>query len=234
MSREQNEKYMSVTGIDGSGKSAIALGLVDNLMSKISVAYIGSLGQPSFLARPNDIKTILYPALSKSCRSIYDKGQREDRDPMILMAFVLHSLICHRFAEPTAVNMGADLIIRDRDPFVDPAVVLASYDKDFIPMSFLLTCIGLIAHPHTTDLLVHLVTSPDVASDRLKWRTFRDKHETPEALKKASGKYNATIQALKKQGYIKKSFMFENNSNDLKPLVDKVTNLTRSQFQRMF
>lgn len=131
MRREQNEKYMALTGIDASGKSSVACGIVDDVMREISVAYIGSLGQPSFLARPNDAKTMLYPALSKNCRRIYDEGQRENRDSMILMAFVLHSLICYRFAEPKAIQMGADLIIRDRDPFVDPAVVLASYDKDF-------------------------------------------------------------------------------------------------------
>jgi len=234
MTREQESGYMSFTGIDGSGKSAIALGVAKNLMREISVACIGSLGQPSYLTTPNNTNTILYPALSRSCRKLYDEGQREDRDPMILMAFVLHSLICHRFAEPKAVKMGVNLVIRDRDPFVDPAIVLVSYDKGFIPKKLLWTCIGLVAHPHSTDWLVHLATSPDVAIDRLQRRSFHDKHETVEVLTKASGHYDPIIQALLKQGYIKSSSTIVNNGNELEPIVDTVTNLTRNKFRRMF
>lgn len=224
---------MSVTGIDGSGKSSVALGLVGNLMNEISVAYIGSLGYPSFLIKPKYTKTIFYPELSNTCRRIYDKGQKEDRDPLILMAFILHSLICHRFIEPKAKKMGANLIVRDRDPFVDPAVVLASYDKDILPVSFLFTGIDLIANPHQTDLLIHLVTSPDVANNRLKERNFRDKHESLEMLEKASGMYCGTIQLLRNRGYIKNSFTIDNNNNPLKAVVDKATVLTRNQFPKM-
>lgn len=98
----------------------------------------------------------------------------------------------------------------------------------------MLISISLLAAPHKTNLLIHLVTSPHVASERLKKRSFQDKHESLAALTKASDMYDTTIQLVMNQGYVGRLFTLENNDTDLQPVIDKATTVTRNHFSKIF
>ncbi len=120
---------------------------------------------------------------------------------------------------------GAEIVLRDRDPYLDPLVVFQIYFGLHLPQ--IVHLIKLVSHSQRSNLLFLLQVDPEIALKRIKTTSNPDFHESLPRLHRADALYKSTIPTLIKQRYIGEYCVIDSGSQDIPECVSiALTNIT--------
>lgn len=218
---EQSNRFIplftSVSGPDGSGKTTVSTSSAFELGKTIAVGYIGSVGMPPFFLYRGK-QQMCYQTQTNMVDALYKNAQNKRSPLAVFASLVLHSFVIGRFIEPRLTQMGVQVVIRDRDPFADPAVLSKVYVAN-MPVLTLINIIQAVSNHQLTDILFLLEVTEKIANERIKTSDQPDLHE----LKVKFEDYERVIPILQSQGYIKRLERVSNNSNDLLTSVQQIS-----------
>lgn len=195
---ESEFKFTSFTGIDGSGKSSTARGVAYAISDICPTGLVGSIDEASLYLWRN-ISEILRPERASQIADLYKKGQGRESYILVMQSLIAHMRLIGMIEEDLK-KKGAQLIVRDRDPFVDPEVIFQIYFRFHMPL--LIPIIKSVSDPQFTNLLFWLQINPEEAKKRIKTTSRPDSHESINKLRRADRLYASTIPVLVKKGYI--------------------------------
>ncbi len=199
------ENFVSITGPDGSGKSRLAEVVASSLSKDIRIGLIGSIGQAPLIYQNS--QTLQYlEGTTSAVESLYKAAQRLRNKKVGLISLGLHSVMIGRFAESVLLHKGAEVIIRDRDPFLDPAVLARVYAQN-VPILTLMRIVQATSNNHNTDLLILL----NRQNRHMKTEGNPDLHEDHITL----DDYRELIPMIRALGLIKDMKEIDNNSNTI-------------------
>ena len=195
------EVIAAIAGPDGSGKSSLVNAAGREARRLVLTGVVGSLGDNSSIGYGESKLEPLFPDVTRRIRQVYDLGKHQGNRPVLFAAMVLHSMFTGRVVEPKMQRAGVKLIIRDREPILDPLVLFHTYTGTDISPTALSLAVRVASNPSRTDLLFLLTIDSETALRRSKSSTSPDFHESLECMEAAQVAYKNFLltRAMKRQ-----------------------------------
>lgn len=161
---------ISITGIDGCGKSSTIAWVVNNLAQDYTIAKIG---KPSYIQWINSTKEDLSYNRSNIIGDISIYAQKTQLRPIVALTNILYVINQNQLIKNTIVNYHPDMIIYDRDRIVDSLVYWSYYipPTKHISLKLRTKAIELISWAKLPDLLVYMDIEPDLSIQRISLRS---------------------------------------------------------------
>ncbi len=197
--------HVSVTGIDGSGKTTVASDLTTEIGQEQKV--VRSFSNPPYSIEYGQ-RFDHFPLLSvfESLRNLagHQKGKN-----FAAGVYIAHTLLHSKIIEPILERrVKPDLTISARDALVDAAVYTAFYSNPLIPENAQqrLTLLQRTTRIPFRDIIFFLRTPPHIAlqriqvRDRLNRRQPKQIHEDPDSLTQLQTVYEQILSNLDMRG----------------------------------
>jgi len=227
---------VTITGIDGSGKSTTISDLVDRLSPHYVVAHSG---RPSYVDGPDmNQRKYLFESSISSIDRMHEIGDELESKSAIALANIVNVALWGRRHEKIIKYYNPDIIFSGRHRTVDSAV----YSTYYFPLTTQLphTMRTSIAEGITKtgqpDLFVYLDIAPETAVKRIESRiekenlkpeTIRPKwkhmHENPEDLECLKEEYERILSRYKNLGWNIHTINVEESPQN--EVVDKIEEL---------
>ncbi len=203
---------VSVSGIDGSGKSTSISDLVSKLSKEFCVAKVG---RPVYIEKNRERK-YLYEGLINTLDKVHEFMDKNKSKTGVLMASCLNVLVQPSLEQKIIHKYKPDIIITSRDMSLCPAVYITYYLplSKKIPTELRLKIFNSFRILGLPDLLFYLDIEPSVATNRISKRINEEKsglkterakryhmHENSKDLSELREYYLESIKILKSKGY---------------------------------
>lgn len=215
---DYNPYKISITGIDGSGKSTATDAVALELGKHYRVARVS---RPAYSV-VNGVKNPYYQRLLGAIDSLHATADKTENLRYVLWVNALHVALQGRVIEPGLIKKAKpDILLTSRDYIIDPAVYTSVYAPKYSAQNMVrkIKHMQRITGLSYRDVVFLLTVPPDVAMKRIEQRIAKEKlnpgaaerekwlhvHEEPETLGNLqSGYFNALkiIQALSEKTQI--------------------------------
>lgn len=231
---------VTVTGIDGSGKSTTISYLVDRLAKDYVVAHSG---RPAYIFGPEmDQRKYLFENSINSIDKVNELGDMIESKTAVAMANIVNVLAWGRRHKKIIKEYAPDIIFSGRHRTIDSAVYSTYYfpGTSNLPHTMRTTIAEEITRTGQPDLLVYLNITPDAAVRRINDRIEKENqetelvrpkwkhmHENPNDLEMLKKEYEKILRYYDKLGWNIQVIDVEKVSQN--EVVDKVEKLIREE-----
>src|SRR3989344_7517295 len=208
-------RTVSITGIDGTGKTT-AVGLVGDLLREVGcVGVLASVGSPSFVW-VGGRKINLYESETDRVGRLYRQGQEADHKLVTLLAMMTHGILQGRLVVPKMTSkFKPEHIVSDRHPLVDSVVLTRRYGAPNLPISWVIKLVESIGGRELfIDDLFLLTARQETAAKRIAQGPTQYGHESITSLKFMAGIYPKEIADLKSRRKIRNCAAVDTETNN--------------------
>jgi len=175
---------MSITGMDGSGKSSAYGAFVETIPKNLTVVRVGRFCS---VIRSGEEK-IIGKNISKVLDSFHTWTQDTKKKRIVAFANAMWVLYSWRFQEKKLTKeFRPDLVLALRDPYIDPIVYAAYYIPSFFGSRSIEEQMRILKGLHGAPInntVVFLDVEPDVAVERINKRLL-DEANSRETVERA-------------------------------------------------
>lgn len=170
---------VSVTGIDGSGKSTVISEVVNELFEDYLIAKIG---RPTYISG-KDIpsgRKYLFESLNKKVDAMHKFADNLEKRLAVAWVNTFNSFVNSFINKQVLKKFNPEIVIYSRDRIIDPAVYSTFYfqfTKEWSSQTRLKLA-QAISRSKTSDMVIYLDVNPIIAVERIEKRIEKEKKKS--------------------------------------------------------